>query len=454
MSDTASYEPRDVRWNFSALMVDVTFFALGMAFMDMNAVLPLLLSRLGASGPLIGAYAALRSLAFTGVQIFVAYVMHGRRHQKPPLAWVAGLTRLPLLALPVILWHAVDSPAQRLFALWTTIGILLIWTVGDGLGYVPWMEIVGRAFTDRIRGRFFASTQLTSGLISIAIAVFVVRTILHSTAFPFPHNYAVLAAVSALMFQISMIGLLAIREPKAPDDIDAVFAARPPLTDYFRRLPALTFRNPVFGRLAAVQLLIGFGSAASPFYVLYATAHFRLDDSWGGIYQMMQAAGVVVLMPLWTIMGEKWGEASAVKGVALACLLTPLIALTIGLTSPWVFGLVFFLMGGSLGWGMWIVVNHYLLAHVAQNERSLFIALINLIFSPSAIYPFLGGLLVQGRQFSSIGTVPWLFLLTAAVTSAGFALTLRLPPPGDAPVEDCAAPEASCPQPTDGVTRP
>ena len=430
VSNLEERDPREVRWNFSALMVDVTFFALGMAFLDMNAVLPLLLTRLGASGPLIGAYAAFRALAFSGVQIFVAYAMHGRRRQKPPLAWVAGITRLPLVALPVLLWHAADSPGHRIFALWAAIAILIFWTIGDGLGYVPWMEIVGRAFTDRTRGRFFASTQLTSGLISILIAAFVVRTILHSTAFPYPHNYAILAAVAALMFWISMGGLLAIREPRAPADSDAVFAARPPLATYFRRLPALTVQNPVFSRLAGVQLLIGFGAAASPFYVLYATAHFRLDDSWGGIYQMFQAVGVVVLMPMWTFMGEKWGEASAVKGVALACFLTPLIAFTIGLTSPWIFGLVFLLMGGSLGWGMWIVINHYLLAHVTESERSLFLALINLIFAPSAIYPFLGGLLVRSGHFSAVAGLPVLFLLTAGVTGLGFALTLRLPPPG------------------------
>jgi hypothetical protein len=44
-----------VRWNFGVLLLDVTFFALGMAFTDTSAVLPLLLKDLGASGALIGA---------------------------------------------------------------------------------------------------------------------------------------------------------------------------------------------------------------------------------------------------------------------------------------------------------------------------------------------------------------------------------------------------------------
>src|SRR5579859_4487608 len=66
-----------VRWNLCALMLDVSFFSLGMAFFDQNAVLPLLLRRLGASGPLIGAFAAARFLVFSLFQMFVAYGLHG-----------------------------------------------------------------------------------------------------------------------------------------------------------------------------------------------------------------------------------------------------------------------------------------------------------------------------------------------------------------------------------------
>src|SRR5579862_8637669 len=153
---------KSVRWNLSALMLDVTFFSLGMAFFDQNAVLPLLMERLGASGPLIGAFAAARFLAFSLFQIFVSYGLHGRPRQKPWLAFVAAVTRLPLLMLPWFLWHGGDSTGARDLALRVTIVLLTFWALGDGLGYVPWMEIVARAFSARTRGRFFASTQLAS----------------------------------------------------------------------------------------------------------------------------------------------------------------------------------------------------------------------------------------------------------------------------------------------------
>jgi MFS family permease len=419
-------DPRQARWNFGALVFDVSFFAVGLSCLDLSAVLPLLLEKLGASRPLIGAFAAARFLAFAVVQVFVAYALVGRARQKPFLFVSAGLTRLPLIVLPFLLWRADASEANRQIALVATILCYSIWALGDGLGYVPWMEIVARAFSARTRGRFFATTQLLSGLANIAIAFFVVRNVLGAEGLPYPQNYAVLAAAAALMFQISTVGIWLIREPPAPP---ITHPPRLPLTAYFRRLPALVLGNPTFARLAVIQLLVGFGSAAAPFYVLYATHRFGLSDVWGGTYQVMLAISVAALMPVWTLLSERFGSAMAVRGVALACLLTPVAAFTLGTFSPWFYGLVFLLMGGSLGWGMWIALNHFLLTHIAEEERPIYVALLNLLFAPSAVYPIIGGLLVQKQTFLSVGGIPILFLLTAGVILIGFLLTLRLPAP-------------------------
>lgn len=417
---------RHTRWNFGALVMDVSCFAVGMACFDLSAVLPLLMERLGANGTLIGAFAAVRFLVFSVFQMFVAYHLHGRPRQKPFLLLVAGLTRLPLLALPFFLWHGADSNTGRLAALAAAMIALSIWALGDGLGYVPWMEIVARAFSDRTRGRFFATTQFLSGAASIGVAALIVRPILASSELPFPHNYAILAGLAAVMFQFSTVGILLIKEPPAPTEAPE---PRPPLRDYFRRLPELIRANPIFARLAVIQLLLGFGSASAPFYVLHATARFHLGDQWGGIFQTMQAVGVVALMPAWALLSERRGPATSVRAVGFACLLTPLLAMTLGSLSPWLFGLVFLLMGGSLGWGLWITMNHFLLTHITEDERPIFVALLNLLFVPSALYPFLGGLLVQQKQLVTVGGVPVLLALTTAVITVGFVLALRLPAP-------------------------
>lgn len=428
-NDAVEDPGRHERWNLAALMLDVTCFSLGMAFIDSSAVLPLLLERLGASGVVIGASAALRSLGLSGFQIFVAYALHGKKRQKPWLVFVATVTRLPLLAMPLFLLRADKSPTVRSIALWAIILILAVWALGDGLGYVPWMEIVARAFSRRIRGRFFASTQIVSGLGSIAIGLLVVRTTLHSRLIPFPLNYAILTGLAALLFQASLAGVVLIKEPgtSLKDDYDKDFRVQfPTLGRYFRRVPHLLRDNPIFVKLSMIQLFLGFGAAAAPFYVLYATHRFHVGDEWGGIYQAFQALGVVVLTPLWTYLSERKSPASAVRALAFAVMLTPLAALSIGSLSPWLFGVVFFLMGGSLGWGLWIVTNHYLLSHVDKHERPVYVALINLLFAPSALFPYFGGMLIRHGSLLTVSTVPILFVITGAVVSVGFLLSLGL----------------------------
>ena len=416
-----------MRRNLSALTMDVTCFCIGLAFLDSSAVLPLLLQRLGANGPLIGSFAMLRSLTFSFSQIFVAYVAQGRQRHKPPLAWIAALTRLPLLALPFVLLHAMDSALARTVALFATFALLGIWSLGDGLGYVPWMEIVARSFTERTRGRFFSTTQTIAALVSVGTALLLVRPILNAGGLPFPKNYALLAALFTLFMLISLLGVLLIHEPPPLETSDA--AERLTFRDYFSRLPAILKSNPTFTRLSNVELLAMFGAAAQPFYVLEAKARFNLSDSWGGTYQALMAVSVVVTMPLWTYLSERRSPASAVRGVALGCLLTPILALTVGRISPALYGLVFLTLGGSLGMGMWTVINHYLLSHAEESERPVLVGLLNLRSTPVAFYPLLGGLLVSKTGLLRWHDTPILFVFVAVVTAGGFGFALKLPEP-------------------------
>ena len=420
-------KPSLARRNLYALTLDVTGFCIGLAFLDSSAVLPLLLQRLGAGGTLIGAYAMSRSLTFGLSQIFVAYITQGMARQKPALAWIAALTRLPLIALPFFLLHAADSPAARAAALFAAFALLGIWSLGDGLGYVPWMEIVARSLSEKTRGRFFTTTSLLASIVGVATAIFLVRPILSAAGLPFPKNYALLTALFVLMMLVSLIGCLLIQEPPLPKTEKP--AERLTFRDYFSRLPEILRTNPTFTRLSNVELLVAFGAAAQPFYVLEAKERFHLNDSWGATYQAMMAVSVILMMPVWTYLTEKRGAASAVRGVALGCLLTPILALTAGRISPWCYGLVFLSLGGSLGTGMWIVINHYLLSHAADAERPVLVGLLNLRSTPAAFYPLLGGLLVPSAGVLKWHDIPILFVITAAVVAVGFGFALRLPEP-------------------------
>ncbi len=428
--DIGGAMPSVAKWNLSVLTMDVIFFSLSVAFLDPSTVLPQLLERLGATGLMIGLFSSLRSLAFNLPQIFVAYATMNREKQKPFLGKINAACRLPLLLLPLIISRSELSVENRNAALLTVMGLLFAWSLGDGLGYVPWMEIVARSFSERTRGRFFATTQSISGIISIGIAALAVAPILYSKTLGYPANYAVLGLLYAVLMQFSLAGVLLIKEPPIPDSFyERLKQPHPSLKDYLKRLPTFIHGNPVFGKLCTIALLVNFGMASQPFYVLYAKRLFHLGDEWGGTFQVYLALGAVTLLPLWAFIGERKGAHNSIRAAAFACFLMPIIALTLGRVSPWLFGLVFLLMGGTLGWGFWIVVNHYLLIHIKEDDRQVYVALINLVLTPSAFYATLGGFLVPNTQFIAIQGFPVLFLLTAFVTAIGVYQTRYLPNP-------------------------
>ncbi len=414
------------RWNFGALILDVSCFSTGTAFLEASAVVPLMLERLGATGTLIGAFAASKTLIFNLIPVFIAFFLQGRQRLKPTLLTVCGLTRLPLLLLPLLLIHAADSPAAGRVALWSTLLLLWLWSAGDGMGYAPWMEIVARAFNERLRGRFFATTQFISGLANIGVAFFLVKPVLAATILPYPHNYALLALMFGIFMQCSSVGLFLIKEPSSPVHEEPE-THHPRLRDYLKSLPAAARENPMFARLVRVQVLLAAGIAAQPFYVLYAKDYFGLSDSWGGTYQVLVAVSGVGILPLIVYVTEKRGMAAAIRFVGTIVLLTPLWALTLGRLSPWAFGGVFLLMGGSLGWGLWMAMSQYLMADAPLAKRPLFIALMNLVSAPTALYPTLGGLLVRHTHLVTVSGVPVLFLLTAGVVAIGLLFASRLP---------------------------
>lgn len=420
-------DPKQVKRNLFALLLDVISYWVGAAFTDPMTVLLVLMHRLGASPTVLGLSIALRFAAQYGVQVFVAYIVHGRPRQKPFLVWAVGLSRLPMVTLPFVIYHS-DTPGGKTVALWVMIGVLALVGLGEGLGGVPWTEIVARAFSSKTRGRFFSSAQTSAGILNILIAWLIVTKML---ALPYPLNFTMLIGLSALMFQVSTLGLMLIDEPPAPVGC-ARAADRPSLKEYLAELPHMIRADKTFARLVTIQLLVNSGWAALPYYITYATTRFHLNDDWAGTYQVLQAISVAILMPLWALLSEKKSPAAAVRGVAFVCMLTPLVALTIGSRSPWHFGLVYLMTGGTLtAGGIWFVMQHFLLTHTEEQERPKYVALLNLLNLPSAMFPLLGSALVfhdalGAERFVMIGQVPVLLVLTAVVAGVGFVLSLQL----------------------------
>lgn len=393
-------------------MIDFGAFFAGLTFFDASTVLPLLLSRLGASPALIGLTQFIMILGFTLPALFGAHYIHGQTHHKRFLLITCYISRTALLTLPpVLLLWGQSRPGLAL--VWFFVVYTLFWSM-DGATVTSWFDIVAKAIPARVRGRFFGTMQTVSGLAAIGSG-YLVKVILSPQGPDFPANFALLAALWCAGMVASQVALHLIREPPGVVEEEE----KPPLAVYLRQAPSILRRNRRLLHLILTRLLVEGAGLAAPFYILFAGQHLPVA-AWVGIYAMLKNVGAVCAGPLWGWTSDRFGPTVGLKAVAGAILVIPALALLGGVGAVWVFPALFFLMGG-VQQGVWMVASGVLLESVDARERPLALGVTGMFQAPTALYGVLGGLLAQATSY------PVVFGVTLAVTASGFVMALRFP---------------------------
>jgi hypothetical protein len=409
---------RHYRWNFIALVVDVSAFVLGLAFMDSATVLPLFLTRMGAGSAGVGVAQALQTLGLMLPPLFAAHRIHGRPRHKSFLLWVCGLGRAGLLTLPPVLLLWGESRPGWVLAWFYTV-YALFWAM-DGACQPSWLDIVAKTIPARARGRLFGTTQVLGGLLA-AGAGWAVHAVLREPRLPFPREFVLLTFFWCAGAAVSQVALWLIREPAG--DVDPsreADADRPPLRTYMARAPALLRANPLVGRIIAVRVLLGGAMLALPFYTLFAREQLGVSTAAAGLYLAAQKVGEIATGPLWGVLSDRMGPAFGLRVVAAGVAAAPFLALAASADAAGIYPAVFFLLGGT-GSGVWILANNALLEAVSDRDRPLAVGIASLCQAPTALYAVAGGLMLRAG-FS----YPTLFLLTALVTTIGLGLACRL----------------------------
>jgi len=427
------HRPPHARWNFRMLVGDVSFFFIGISFLDTSTALPAAVSDLGGSATYLGILLAVRQAGYFLPQLFVGHYLRGAKRLLPFLVQVAFWGRIGYFpAAAAFYFYGKTNPALALAVLMIVYAISWI---GDGMGGVPWMTIVGRAIPARERGKMFAWTQVISALSRFGVAA-VVGTLLAQKWVAFPGNIALLTLLCAIGLMISWGFLASIREPPAPTSEDGEEITHEDdsisIGEYMRRLPLKFRERPDFALLAATQVLATASGACMPFLVTYAsnarlpdnlpaTLNFLRDGGLPGIFLATQTLGLLLFAAVWGNISDRLGPRTALRGVMCLGLMCPLLALAGGLTGV---GLPLFLLAyfcyGAAQDG-WIMVTNYLLEAVPKREQSVYIGLMNAASAPSLLFPFAAGLIVRWVN------AEMMFISAAVLLAAGFIAASRLP---------------------------
>ncbi len=364
---------KTTRWNFASLVLDGVCFAIGAAFLEANTLLPSLVSLLTSNSIYIGLASTIRNAGYLLPQLFVAGYAERLPYKKPLLRVNGIINRLSVLLMAfAIFFFAEQNPNLALIGLLLAISLF---SFTDGIGGVPWTDMVAKSIPSARRGRLFATMQAVGG-IGAFIAGFFIREVLAGVSFPL--NYTILLLVGFVFLVISFAGTMLVKEREGAARHGSTMAS------YWRRLPVIWRGNPMFQQMMFTRMLLSCFHLALPFYVVFARERLGFAESTVGIFLSAQMAGSILGSLLWGYLGDKHGNRAVIRLVTLVASVTPGLALVASLMmhSGWaslafvVCLLVFATVGATIS-GNWIGFTNYLLEVAPDIDRPAYVGMMN-----------------------------------------------------------------------------
>lgn len=375
---------RNLPWNFSVNLIDITFITLAFSIISRETITPLLISNLTDSKIAIGLVPAIYSIAYYLPQLFAAN--HAERlKRKLPFVMVVGglLERVPyLFAGLAILLFAESAPIIALLCLYLVIGL---GAFGNGVATPAWFSMIGKVLPVNRRGIFFGVSEGLGTLMGIAGAFFVGRVL---DEMGYPLNFATLFLVAAVFMGISWIGLALNREPESP-----IVKEHIPFSHYFRRLPAILRDNHNFRRFLLSYSISRLGTMGVGFFIVFGNENFALTGADIGLLTAILIGSQAAMQLLLGWLADKRGHKAnlTVSGFALA------LAAIVALGATDLRGLIpaFMLLGVGLASDHVSRLN-IILEFAAPEDQPTFIGLTNTLLAPVVfLAPILGGWLAD-----------------------------------------------------------
>jgi len=411
------------RRNFTAGLIHGVFFQAAAAFGSIYTVLPSFVALLTASPLAVGLMAAIQDAGEILPQLFTAYWVEPKPRKKPILV---GVVFIRLISWVLLAWLTFQLGASRPeIVLAVLLTFFSLFSIAGGVGAVVYADIFAKAIPAARRGRFTGWKQLLGYAAAIG-AGYVVKLILDdNSGLPFPTNYALIFAFSAVLFSVALFGVSLIKEPVQPVQRNA--ASFP---DLLRRSLGIVRANANFRTLVGVRALTMAGLALAPFYVVYAQKNLGVDAGTIGIYLSAQMAGAAASNLMWGWLGDRYGNQPVVVGTALAGGLASLLALLTPAGLPQLYVLVFVLLGAAMS-GLRLGHPNLLLEMAPAHIRPTCVALQNTLVAPVVLLPLAVGIAVQVVSYQV------LLALGVAVMAVAMLLALRLRDPRRNPDGAC-----------------
>ena len=407
---------RNHRWNFTALVIDQSFFGLALTMLSYATVLPNFVRQLSDRSVYVGLIAAISSAGYFAAQLPGAYLAHARVRRKPIIMAVAALERGGIALLAFATGFADRLPTSWMLAVFFL--VMAVKSMSEGLISPAYSDFVSKSIPVR-RGTYYAVTRVTTGLFSLA-STYVIGWAL--SGHPFPQNYSLLFWLGLAVSLTSLVAISCFREDPFPET-----AQKESFKDFFRSIPAVLRARSQFRWLIIIRIVMNLGMMALPFLSVYAIEKYGLGSAAVGKFTLVMTASMMAAAVVSGWLGDRKGFKAVLEIAALMGGLASLLVLVFPyLVVSYVgFALMSFAVGATL-----LAEINLTMELSPPKETARFVGIANTVLAPFvAIGPLVGGLLVDSVSYGAMFTVSALLSVVGFLVSC---LTFKEPRSVDA----------------------
>ncbi len=413
---------REARRNFALGVFNGAVFRLAEALVDPPLVLTWFVSQLTSSNLLVGMVVPLGNAGWFLPQIFFSARIQ-RMQRKMPVYAISAVIRVAAWFLLAVAVWLVDAPLPLLVSFFVLYAVARLVAGPAGLAF---FDVVAKTIPARRRGSFFTWRQFLGSVLGLG-GGWVVKTVLNSQAFPFPHGNAFLFFLYGAVIMPALLAFIVIREPPGAPVAKAITVG-----EQLRRARRLLREDRVYRRYTAARMALVLANIALPFYGVYAKDELGAPEGMVGVYVASRLGALLLFNLSWGRLSDRRGNQLVMRLLTLGSGLTSLLALAlVGFTvlfqpqGAWLpyLALPIFFLSGAMQPAQVLTGSNFLLELVPESERALYLGFSNTLMGVVVLISGLGGLVVDFLDFAG------LFVVSLGLCLVGYVFATGLPEP-------------------------
>jgi MFS family permease len=400
---------RDLPRNYAANLAHGMLGLTGFRLIAAPTFVPAYIYLLSGSKLAVGLALAAQFIGMALSSIWGATLIEHRKRVMPVVFGVGWLMRFQILGLALSCFFLTGNWALAAACLF-----LALFGVFGGMQSVTFNFVMSKVIPANRRGHLTGMRNFLGGLTASGVAYLGGKYLVDTNAFGSGYGSTFMVA-----FILTSIGISALSFLREPESLTVRQPSR--FRQRLRELPGLLRADPHFRRFFIARALAALGTAAVPFYAIYAGKFIHLSGATLGYLSLAFLLAQTISNLLWGKIADVWGY-RLVFLLSIALWAVSTIDLMLAGSLPF-FMLAFCGLGAGLG-GYQVASQNFVLEFGAHHELPMLIAISDTASHfMMALAMLLGGAVAQGFDFI------YVFWLAIAVKGLALLLILRVEEP-------------------------